>query len=199
MKLHDNTCFGGRGVVLRPYEQLVKAQGLVELLGAQIGSPNLEENVPVKFAQPRLQKGPRNTLAATVGGHRQIENFRFTRRKCTQCHEAGDSAAENGDVEIIVQIIRGGPLGSFGAGCLNSTDCVQIVRLPGTDDQLRITFWERSSLCGRARSVLCGPSPADRPCGTNHPSSRVPAGRRCCTGGGVRWRYSRTIAPNLLP
>src|SRR5207248_2179620 len=85
--------------------------------------------------------------------------------------------------------------------CLNRFGIAIVLRgqRRGQDQRKRATSWERNSLSEHAPPGPFGSLPSDRRHGTGRRSSWARAGKRCCTDGAIRWRYSRTIAPGLPP
>ena len=120
MKLHDNTCFQWEGVVLGPYNEFLKSQGLIELLGSEIGCADLQKNVTGDTAHPRLDKGPPDSLPSMLWRDGKIENLRFTRRKCTGDQKSHHATRRRSDLQIVLQIVAWEPLSSLRAGALNS-------------------------------------------------------------------------------
>ena len=110
MKLHDNTGFEGVVIVLRPSINLLKSQGLIELTGRSVRLANLQENCIPQSSQENSQKGAPDALAAMLRGYGEIEDLAFIRRDPAHRHKARDRAIEDGDPEIVRQVIARLPL-----------------------------------------------------------------------------------------
>src|SRR6516225_1632569 len=111
MKLHDNTRFRPRAVVLGTCDKLLKSQALVGLLRSFVRGSNLQENRAREIAQPPFDQGSGDTLASKLRGHSEVQDFGFARYECTRHNKPGYAGGRDRDAQMIRKILADFPLG----------------------------------------------------------------------------------------
>jgi hypothetical protein len=88
MKLKNNSAFRGGLIVLTTQGNLLKTHRLIEVSSRGIRLTHFEVYGLRSGRQNGMDEMPGDTAPAKLRSHRQIEDFVFTRDKCTGYQEA---------------------------------------------------------------------------------------------------------------
>ena len=113
MKLHDNSRFGRKVIVVLSSANFLKTQALIEVPGAMVRLSHFQKNTNtwgcLKRFQQRLNEFTGGAAAAEGRTHRQVQEFAFIGRGLAGNNKADDAAALHVNTQIVMQIIRQDP------------------------------------------------------------------------------------------
>src|SRR5437588_2405242 len=119
MKLHDNSVFLGRIIVLLTMTKRLKTERFVEISGGAIGFSHLQiHGSPESFANTVAQSAG-DPLAAKIGRHSEAQNLALPLVQSAPQDKSRHPASKDGDQIIVLQAGGGVPMRRLRAGRLN--------------------------------------------------------------------------------
>src|ERR1039458_5560733 len=94
MKLHDNSRFGRRFVVLASNANLLKSHRLIEDSGSLVGFSHLQKDLILRQIQQRFEQFPGDTQTPELRRYRQVQDLALALSQTAPDQKAGNHRSE---------------------------------------------------------------------------------------------------------